>query len=256
MTKRHRVVDGDAHVQRASPASTSTNEDLAPPDRLAELVAGGALEAIAQPAMRLDVARWLAALPDYRSLLEALPASLDRESVRAFCDAQTRDADGVIATFIASQIWGYGDRGYGPHRVAEALACPDLVPALQCAADDLDAGRPLDAFDALCVVFTLPNVGMSFGTKYLFFADRHRNALILDRLVGGWLAEHTRLRLKLARHPPSYRVWLKAASRWAVQLRTTPEKVELLIFTDALPDSSRWRAPQPSSAARSGRASV
>lgn len=216
------------------------------PDRLQELLAGGALEALVQPAIRLDANRWIAALPDHRSLLEALPASLDRASVRAFCDAQPRNAEGVIATFLASQVWGYGDRGYGPHRVAAALAHPDAVPALQCAADELDDEKTADAFEALCVVFELPNVAMSFGTKYLFFADRHRRALILDRLVRSWLADHAELRLPLTRSTSAYRVWLEAALRWADELDISPEEVELLILTDALPASSQWRLPNSS----------
>jgi hypothetical protein len=92
------------------------------------------------------------------------------------------------------------------------------------------------------VVFELPNLAMSFGTKYLFFADRHRQALILDRLVGSWLAEHAGLRLRLTRHPDSYRLWLEAAGSWANDLGVTSEDVELMIFSDALPEGSQWAA--------------
>lgn len=189
--------------------------------------------------MSLDRGRWSSALQG-RKHVGGLPVKLDRESVRSFCDSLGRDRDGVIAVFLASQIWGYGDRGYGPHRVQAALEHPDLVPALQCAADELDDGNPVDAFEALCVIFDLPNLAMSFGTKYLFFADRRRNALILDRLVGTWLVEHADVRLQLTRHTNSYRHWLELAATWAAELETTSEDVELLIFSDALPDSSQW----------------
>ncbi|MBA3833768.1 MAG: hypothetical protein H0X34_18115 [Chthoniobacterales bacterium] len=121
-----------------------------------------------------------------------------------------------------------------------ALEHPDLVPALQCAADELDDGNPVDAFEALCVVFKLPNLAMSFGTKYLFFADRHRQALILDRLVCSWLLEYADLRLRLTRHPDSYRLWLEAAASWGNDLGVTSEEIELMIFSDALPDGSQW----------------
>lgn len=225
---------------RFAPVSTGSDQPAGVPRRLRDLVDASATPP-PQPAIPLDRDRWDSVLGGREQVL-TLPAKLDRDSVRAFCDSQERNPDGIVATFLASQIWGYGDRGYGPHRVTAALEHPDLVPALQCAADELDDGNPVDAFEALCVVFELPNLAMSFGTKYLFFADRHRRALILDRLVGAWLVEHADLRLRLTRNPDSYRRWLEAASRWAETLGVSSEAVELMIFSDALPDGSQWVA--------------
>jgi hypothetical protein len=215
-----------------------TDQIAGAPTRLRELATASVVRP-SQPAMPLDRGRWSSALRGRRHVNE-LPAKLDRESVRNFSDSQGRDRDGVIAVFLASQIWGYGDRGYGPHRVQAALEHPDLVPALQCAADELDDGNPVDAFEALCIVFEIPNLAMSFGTKYLFFADRHRQALILDRLVGAWLVKHAGIRLRLTRHLDSYRQWLELAAAWADELGATSEDVELMIFSDALPDGSQW----------------
>ena len=226
----------------SSSVRDGTDQSAGVPMRLRELATAAVVQ-LPQPAMLLDRGRWSSALQG-RKHVDRLPAKLDRESVRNFCNSQVRDRDGVIAVFLASQIWGYGDRGYGPHRVKAALEHPDLVPALQCAADELDDGNPVDAFEALCVVFELPNLAMSFGTKYLFFADRHRQALILDRLVGAWLVEHADIRLRLTRHPDSYRLWLESAAHWADELGATSEEVELMIFSDALPDGSQWAAAE------------
>jgi hypothetical protein len=175
------------------------------PARLTAVAETAALASVTQPAMASSAERWIASSPEFEEEFRALPDFLDRTSVRAFCEGRSRDGDGLVSIFIASQVWGHGGTGYGPHRLSQALAHPDLVPALQCAADELDDGRPAEAFEALCVVFRLPWVGTAFGTKFLFFADRQRRALILDRLVAQCLRANTGRRFNLDRHSRDYR---------------------------------------------------
>jgi hypothetical protein len=214
---------------------------VGPPPRLVALAEEGVFGSLRQPPMLSQPSRWETTSPRHLHVFHSLPPHLDRDSVRRFCDGQSRDANGVVATFIASQVWGYGDTGYGPHRVSRALSSSDLVPALQCAADELDAGFPVTAFEALCQVFELPQVGTAFGTKYLYFADRRRQALILDSIVAKWLEANTDERFDLDRNVESYERWLELASSWSESLDVTPEQIELAIFTDQLPSGSQWR---------------
>ena len=217
-----------------------TAESTLVPERLGQIaIRAGSIK---QPAIPFRADRWIEKLPAFEETFRALPDRLDRPSVRTFCDGQPRDGVGLVSTFIASQVWGYGNRGYGWHRLAQALEHPDLVPALQCAADELDDGEPVNAFEALCIVFDLPEVGTAFGSKYLFFADRKERALILDNWVGKWLRANMGRRFNLDSHVGDYRLWLNLASRWARELDLTPEQVELLIFTDGLPSNSQWRS--------------
>lgn len=212
-----------------------------PPKRLLELTGPDSPGSLAQPSMDLELDRWTNGLPERAEILRSLPDRLNRDAVRAFCDRQSRDADGVVATFLASQVWGHGKNRVGPHRVEQALSSADAVPALQCAADELDAGDPVAAFEALCVVFKLPKLGMSFGTKYLFFADRNHHALILDRLIRNWLANNAAIKIPDGRRPDSYARWLNLARDWAQEVGVTPEEVELLIFNDEVGDNSQWK---------------
>lgn len=76
----------------------------------------------------------------------------------------------------------------------------------------------------LCVEHQVAPVGAAFGSKFLFFVDPHGRALIPDRVVRGWLAEHAGLRLRGDRDEREHAVWLRLAERWAaaVNVSTRP----------------------------------
>ena len=155
-----------------------------------------------------------------------------------------RSQRGALAGFIASQIWGFGTNGYGPYRLAEALAHPGLGRILARVCEQLADGDPVGAFRILCVTSEIPHVGMAFGSKFLYFADPHGRALILDSLLRVWLAEHAGVRLRGGRDEREYAMWLLIAEQWARALKITGEQLELVMFTDALPVDSPWR-PAP-----------
>ncbi|MDQ2894963.1 MAG: hypothetical protein M3Y09_04875 [Actinomycetota bacterium] len=86
---------------------------------------------------------------------------------------------------------------------------------------------------------------MAFGSKFLYFADPHGRALILDALVRAWLTEHAGIRLRGGRDEREYAMWLLIVEQWAKALKLTSEQIELLMFTDALPHDSLWRPQGP-----------
>lgn len=210
------------------------------PDRLMELVRADSARRVQQPVVEFLPERWIERSPAFAEVIGSLPAQLDRASVRAFCDRQPHDEDGAVAIFIASQIWGYGQVGYGPFRLAEGLAQPTLGAVLSATRSLLDHDEPVEAFRELCVRHELPWVGTAFGTKFLHFADAAGHALILDSVVAGWLKEHAGLKFRCLRNVREYATWLELAAAWADQSETTPERVELLVFTDGLPEGSQW----------------
>lgn len=220
---------------------------IAIPSRLRDLAAdsGGAMR---QPAVSVRSGRWIDALGGYAGVLEQLPGDVDRVNGRAFALARPESREGAVAGFIASQIWGYGANGYGPFRLRQALAYPDLPEILGEARARVARNKdPVGAFRVLCVEHHIANVGAAFGSKFLFFVDPHGRALILDRVVRGWLAEHAGLRLRGDRDEREYALWLRASAQWAAALNVSAEQVELLIFTDGLDEGSAWR-PAASSA--------
>jgi len=214
------------------------------PDRLESLVgqmrAGGAQ----QPAVLVKRERWRVAAGAYGALLREIPGELDRVSGRAFVLGCPRSQRGALAGFIASQIWGFRTTGYGPHRLGEALARPGLGRILARARAQLADGDPVGAFRTLCVTSEIPHVGMAFGSKFLYFADPHGRALILDFWLRAWLTKHASVRLRGERDEREYAMWLLIAGQWAKALKITSEQLELVMFTDALPIDSPWR-PAP-----------
>jgi hypothetical protein len=210
---------------------------IAVPSRLGDLVAAGA-GAMGQPAVSVRPGRWIDALGGYAGVLKRLPGDLDRVNGRAFALACPESRDGAVAAFIASQIWGYGTNGYGPFRLGQALADPDLPQILDWARVRIQNYDPVGAFRVLCVEHQVAHVGAAFGSKFLFFVDPHGRALILDRVVRSWLSEHAGLRLGGSRDERDYAVWLRAAAEWAAELNISVEEVERLIFTDGLDEGS------------------
>ena len=189
--------------------------------------------------MRAD--RWVGALGEYGGVLDDLPEELDRSAGRRFALSRPQSPEGALAAFVASQIWGYGTNGYGPFRLGEALAHPGLAGILHELRGVLEAGDPVAAFRVLCVTNRVPWVGAAFGSKFLYFADPHGRAVVLDRVVRGWLAEHADIRLRGGRDEREYARWILVAEQWAGALGIAVDVLELIIFSDALAENSPWK---------------
>ena len=185
---------------------------IAIPSRLRDLVADSSDGAMRQPGVSVRPGRWIDALGDYAGVLKQLPGEVDRVNGCAFALARPESREGAVAGFIASQIWGYGTNGYGPFRLRKALAYPGLLGVLGEARVRVQNQDPVGAFRVLCVEHHIAYVGAAFGSKFLFFIDPHGRALILDRVVRGWLAEHAGLRLRGGRDEREYAVWLRASA--------------------------------------------
>jgi hypothetical protein len=221
-----------------------TSPVVAVPDHLKSLVGEIRAGGLQQPAVWVEPDRWRVAAGPYADLLEGIPSELDRVSGRTFVLGCQRSPRGAGTGFIASQIWGYGTNGYGPPRLRAALARPGLGRLLARVRAQLADGDPVGAFRTLCVTSQIPHVGMAFGSKFLYFADPHGRALILDALLRAWLAKHVGVRLRGGRDEREYAMWLLIAEQWAKALKITGEQLELVVFTDALPAHSPWR-PAP-----------
>ena len=124
---------------------------IAIPSRLPALVDEMRAGGFEQPAVQVDHDRWRRALGRHAHVLESLPVELDRERGRAFAISRPETQDGALEAFIASQIWGYGATGYGPHRLGKALAHPGLGEILHKARTQLADADPIGAFRTVCV---------------------------------------------------------------------------------------------------------
>lgn len=188
-----------------------------------------------QPGIAWPQQRWLSAFPS-RQVFRTLPAALDRNRVRTACTRVTTGEDGALNAFLVAMAWGYGEVGYGPWRVAQALEDSEAGRKLLDVAVVLDKKGAQAAYRAMGGPSRLKRIGPAFATKFLYFADRGRHdcrALILDRLVANWLRRHTDFQVNPLRWAPAtYDAYLDRMHQWARELRVTPDAVELAIFQE------------------------
>lgn len=180
---------------------------------------------------------WIERLPEFSAVIAELPAELDRAAVLREVERLAAAPDWPVSSFVVTQIWGYGTRGYGPARVRAVLdeAGERARPGLAEAVRRLGAGTPEDGLEVLAgQEHRLKGLGMSFATKFLFFMDPHRRALVLDDFIAGWLKDNAGLRLTL--HPLSkrhYGRYLEVMHAWSGALGLEPATLEEVLFAEA-----------------------
>ncbi|MEU6094165.1 hypothetical protein [Streptomyces sp. NPDC047079] len=124
------------------------------------------------PSSWMGVAPWPVTFADRMAIQSAYVSRADVvAAVTAACQSENwREA------FVATQVWGYGDRGYGPFRTGQVLAQPDADVVIADAVSLLRYQGPVAAYEKLN---TADGLGPAFFTKYLYFA-----ALALPKVTG------------------------------------------------------------------------
>ena len=129
---------------------------------------------------------WIEAFPNDAVFIRSLPIALDRVELRKIANNQEID---VKSKFLATMIWGYGDRGYGPYRVNRIFETSTSLDTIQIAYDCCQESRPLEAYKVF-QINKLKGFGPSFGTKFIsFMTPKEEPAPILDSLVSKWIKE-------------------------------------------------------------------
>jgi hypothetical protein len=111
-----------------------------------------------------------------------------------------RDSGDPVATFVASMVFGFGDRGYGPTRTSRMLATEDAGDKIREASRILRTQGAGEAHRYLInSAGRLAWCRTAFLSKFLYFEGFGRTPgpqpLILDALVQRSLAEFTTVRL-------------------------------------------------------------
>ena len=201
--------------------------------------------------------KWLGAQPACADVLKVIEADskqpewafeIDREDVHNLAGAGD-----PLTTFIASQVWGHGDSGYGAYRVATALGLTDkgrLSTTFEQSLDKLTKAYEVCQDDGAVVAYRylvndgkMPMLGTAFLTKYLYFIPQTslQKALILDALVKEAAAKHVsdRLRQKVdgyGRQTATYKNYLDVVDEVVALLSSEyglpcrPDDVEVALF--------------------------
>ena len=199
-----------------------------------------------QQAMGWSRPQWQEALPRNTEFLRGLPDAVGRTDVIKVCATAAASPADAERGFVAAMIWGYGTVGYGPYRTARVLTANAQAPeVLHHVADVAVTRGGVAAFEAL-KADRLKWLGVAFATKYLFFCAENGGAgpaPVLDRLVRGWLGDHTGWAPRLDWQLGDYTTYVQAVVAWAGELQMRPADVELLMFRSAAnaDPTSRWR---------------
>ncbi|WP_333762830.1 8-oxoguanine DNA glycosylase OGG fold protein [Streptomyces sp. IBSBF 2390] len=116
-------------------------------------------------------------------------ARVSRADVVAIVTA-AKQSENWTEAFVATQVWGYGLRGYGPHRTGKVLAQPGARNAITESVSLLVDDGAIAAYDRLN---TLDGLGPAFLTKFLYFLGlalpevKGPSPLILDSVLAGVL---------------------------------------------------------------------
>ena len=167
-----------------------------------------------------------------------LPDRLTRPVVRGACRRTADSPTEAKQGFLVVMAWGYGRVGYGPFRVRRLLdAASGAGATLQAAASALREAGPVAAYAQLGDrgVGKLAGLGPAFGTKFLYFCSHSgdRPALILDRLMAGWLRDNAGLAVNEVRWSASaYDRYLTSMYGWANRLAVAAEELEMCIFSE------------------------
>jgi hypothetical protein len=125
---------------------------------------------------------WQKLADDFSVDISSFPALIDRN----FIWKLNRNGAAPETVFLAVMVWGYGDIGYGPHRVRQMFQSPNFFISLAKVRDLCRNRRLEEAYSALKSA-KIRQLGPSFGTKVLtFFHDPKDAPAILDSVVGKW----------------------------------------------------------------------
>jgi len=161
---------------------------------------------------------WVKYFPKESKFISSLPDEVDRQLIRKLCNS--KDCN-IRQKFLATMIWGYGDRGYGPYRVAKMLSQKNAESILAQVFLLAQSKKPQAAYLYL----------MQNRIKHFWIAQNAKNEF-LDFSIGTLKWDD-----KIFAH---YCNWI---DEHATYFECYPDDVELVLFRDAerqFSKSSNW----------------
>jgi hypothetical protein len=130
--------------------------------------------------------KWSQLANDFQITIDDFPSLLDRN----FLWNLSSSSAPVLSKFLGVMIWGYGDIGYGPHRVRKMYESDGFENSIQMVKNLCDSNQTIEAYRFL-KDSRIRQLGPSFGSKVLtFFHSPYNAPAILDSIVAKWLNEN------------------------------------------------------------------
>jgi hypothetical protein len=188
-------------------------------------------------------------LPDVLKLLEALPERIDRQQVAEMVCAELEEGR-VLPGFVATMVWGWGDKGgrgavrarwiltgvAGPGKLVSSLPVdPSIAGRLHLGAKVVRDLGPVEGYREMSNDARIKHLGPSYFTKWLYFtsagleAEGATVAPILDDQIIKWLGKTASIWFKPG-STQAYSEYLDLLIRWGKLYSRSPVQVETEIF--------------------------
>lgn len=179
--------------------------------------------------------------PDFVALTRRFPDAISRRNLRTLGREAAADLVLVRPLFLATMMWGYGNRGYGAYRTHRMLTDPNAATALPETVALVAQGKLREAYEQ-CY---LRHCGPAFMTKFLYAVGLGTNQdpqpLVLDSRVaqtlasladeaGFPIADFVRGSPFLQWYPEGYVRYVELINAWARALGCRPDALELWLF--------------------------
>lgn len=178
--------------------------------------------------------KWVQLAEEFHVNIDDFPDLIDRQ----FLWGLSSSAAPVRSLFLAVMIWGYGDIGYGAHRVRQMYESKGFDDSIQLVKNLCVEGQSLEAYKTL-QKSKIRQLGPSFGSKVLtFFHPSERAPAILDSIVARWLNENALNDFGAKGvnaeiwNPRTYERYINWMNDLSTEFQVPASTLELLIFTD------------------------
>jgi hypothetical protein len=145
-------------------------------------------------------------------------------------------AGGMFEAMVIVYAWGWSTTTVGVTRAQRTLGAgvDRLGSALLAAREAMLTGGPPAGYAALAGPCRVPDLGPSFGSKFLYFVSSEgRRALIFDELMASWLTREAALKLNAARWSrATYATYTTSMLSWSSRLGIADHTLEEIIFTE------------------------
>jgi len=146
----------------------------------------------------------------------------------------TREQSDIMKVFLATVVWGYGRRPYGPYRLNRMLETPNVDQRIANAFNHmLDEDRDLEERlgSAYNTLSGINGLGLSFISKFFYFAGFEALApkpVILDKRVFDCWRRH--IDIPISRNFHGLMRYIEIVNQCAQELDVRPDQIEYFLW--------------------------
>ena len=186
--------------------------------------------------------------PDFLEVTQMFPNVVTRGHIKNLAIEALDNQANHRRFFLATMVWGYGTRGFGPFRTSQMLGDPGALHMIQMAINGIAAGQILNVYEQ----FRLRFCGPAFFTKFFYFIGLGCAVNPLPLIFDSRVANSFRVLVAdmglnfsdfavvqqdaqgqivaVSRYPEGYVHFVNLVNHWAHELGCRSDSIELFLF--------------------------